>query len=54
MQEEIIRDALVRANRLGFQGIEVIGYREAESAADDSELTLFTQLPRVKTSATDD
>ena len=43
--EEIILDAIKRANKLGAKGIEVIGYVEPQSAGDDYNYTLVTSVP---------
>jgi len=43
--EEIILDAIKRANKLGAKGIEVIGYVEPQSAGDDYNYTLVTRVP---------
>ena len=40
MTREAIRDAIVRANKLGARGVEVIDYIEPSSATDSDRIML--------------
>ena len=40
-----IANAIVKANKLGAGGIQVIGYIEPRSAADNDNIILITQIP---------
>lgn len=43
--EDKILNAIKKANKLGAQGLQVIGYREPESASANPDLILETQIP---------
>jgi len=43
--DDRIYNAIVKANKLGAKGIQVIGYIEPRSAADNNNLILITQIP---------
>ena len=43
MTKEEIQKALIKANKLGARGIQVVGYIELGSATESPELRLITQ-----------
>lgn len=43
---EIILDAIVRANKLGAKGVQVIGYIEPQLATQDPHWMLITEPPK--------
>ena len=51
MTREMIRDAIVRANRAGREGIEVIDFMEADTATASPQLALVTKMPDETTAA---
>lgn len=51
MRKEIIRDAIVKANKLGFHGIKVVDYVESATAASEDNLLLTTTMPEVGAAA---
>lgn len=50
MTNEIL-DAIVRANKLGAKGIQVVGYGESQSASASKCLVLVTQTPILVTAS---
>lgn len=46
MMENIILDAIKRANELGAQGIKVTGYLEPQLATQDPRWMLITEPPK--------
>lgn len=50
-QEEIILDAIERANKLGAKGIEVTGYAESGCTTQSPQLMLVTRMPRARTAS---
>ena len=46
MTREEITNAIVRSNKLGARGIQVVGYLEPQTAIESPELKLITQIPR--------
>ena len=44
-EEEAIRDALIRANKLGAKGIEVTDFGRPTSATQEYKFALATQIP---------
>ena len=53
MKEEVILEAIIQANRLGTAGIQVVGYAESQTAAQDERLMLITRPVEVGTAADD-
>jgi len=53
---DLVKEAIIQANRLGFKGMKVVGYMEPESATDNPELRLiiFCTLPENKTASGND
>ena len=45
-REEIILDAIRRANKLGAKGVEVTGYGQSQDGASSPRLFLVTQIPK--------
>ena len=43
--DDIIWDAIVRANKLGRQNLEVCGYSEPQSATSDPRIILGLKIP---------
>lgn len=48
---ELIKDAIRRANKLGAKGIQVVGYIESQSATESPDLKLIMQLPPLETAS---
>jgi len=42
MRKEVILQAIIEANKLGFKQVEVIDYIESDSATEDDRLRLVT------------
>ena len=51
MNREIIREAIIRANKLGAKGIQVISYAEPASAIQSQNLVLITRTPEQTTAS---
>lgn len=45
MSGDRVLDAIKKANKLGARGLQVVGYREPESASSSPDLILETQIP---------
>jgi len=46
-QDELIRDAIIRANKLGAKGIEVTGFAQPDDATQRPDYYLITQSPEL-------
>ena len=47
MTHEVIKEAIMRANRMGARGIQVVDYQEPQTASDEDRLMLIMQIPPV-------
>ena len=44
---EMILEAIIRANKLGAKGVQVIGYIEPQTASQPSSFLLITRIPEL-------
>jgi hypothetical protein len=51
--EDIIKNAIIRANKLGLKGVKVTGYIEPISATQSPELALITTTTEPQTASDD-
>jgi len=49
IQEEIVWEAIIRANKLGAKGIQVVGFIDRCSATQNPELLLTIKMPEPMT-----